>query len=148
MTETTEINSIFSNKFCALAQSENFQLFMDFIEESVQKSCPEDFNLMKILIVCEEIIVNILNYAYKNITDSEENTLTIVINTDEKRIQLSFIDKGIPFNPLQYNVDERHLSVEEKKTGGLGLIMVKEFCDKLDYMYSDKNNIFTIEKEF
>ena len=38
------------------------------------------------------------------------------------------------------------LSAEEREIGGLGIYMVKQMMEKVDYKYEDNKNIFTIRK--
>ena len=129
------------------ASIENFQQFQDFIEESLFELSPGGFSFVKVLIVCEEIIVNICKYAYKDIPEMDEAYLEINIFTEENLLKIVFMDEGREFNPVQFDRDNRDLPIEKKEIGGLGLIMIKEFVDNISYEYKDNKNILMIEKE-
>ncbi|MCK9331354.1 MAG: ATP-binding protein [Candidatus Cloacimonetes bacterium] len=135
-----------NNSIHLKADKETFQDFIDFLEEKLSELCPEDFNIMKFLIVSEEIIVNICNYAYEDI-NVKDNYLEINVEIENNTLKVIFIDEGKPFNPIQYDVDNRGLPIDEKQIGGLGLILIKEFVDNVRYEYKDNKNILIIEKE-
>ena len=62
------------------------------------------------------------------------------------RIQIQFVDAGVPFNPLAKKDADITLSAEERHIGGLGILMVKRSMDAADYVYSGGNNILTLTK--
>ena len=126
---------------------ENFEDFLGFIESTLDEYLISNSYKMKILIVCEEIIVNICNYAYSEHNEMENKYLSIKISYYDSVLKIVFTDQGSFFNPLDYNNDERSLTPEEKNIGGLGIIMVKEFVDKISYNFTGKKNILTIEKK-
>jgi len=99
----------------------------------------------KLEVACEEILVNIIHYAYEN----KEGSLEIQWKEKEGFFSLVFIDHGIPFNPLKNQKPViKSLSVEAKEIGGLGIYFIKNFVDKVDYTFLDGANILTISKKF
>ena len=52
----------------------------------------------------------------------------------------------MPFNPLAKEDADITLSAEERKIGGLGILMVKKSMDAVDYTYEGGKNILTIKK--
>ena len=59
---------------------------------------------------------------------------------------ITFIDSGIPYNPWARKDPDTTLSLEERQIGGLGIYMVKNSMDKVDYVYRDGKNVVTIKK--
>jgi serine/threonine-protein kinase RsbW len=61
-------------------------------------------------------------------------------------LTVTLSDKGKPFNPLTYKQKNRANLLEDTEPGGLGLTMMKEFVDKLNYTYSNESNnlIFSV----
>ena len=59
---------------------------------------------------------------------------------------IQFLDNGTPFNPLAKEDADITLSAEERKIGGLGILMVKKSMDAVDYTYEGGKNILTIKK--
>ena len=59
---------------------------------------------------------------------------------------LTFIDNGLPFNPLERPDPDVTLSVFERTPGGLGIYMVRNSMDEVTYEYKDGKNVLTIRK--
>ncbi len=63
-----------------------------------------------------------------------------------KAVALTFIDEGVPYNPLEKEDPDTTLSAEDRKIGGLGIYMVKKNMDKMEYEYSEGKNILSMKK--
>lgn len=96
-----------------------------------------------IRLVSEEIIVNILNYAYPQ---QAEGYLTLCLWDEDGEITLEFIDGGIPFNPLDKADPDISLPLEQREIGGLGIFLVREMMDDVAYTYVNKENRLTIKR--
>ena len=90
-------------------------------------------------LIVEEVLVNIIQYAY---TDQchQQIDLEVTINVDG--LSMTFEDRGKPFNPLT-EVADPDLSMDdlERSSGGLGVYLVRELADRIDYSYQDGKNI-------
>lgn len=60
---------------------------------------------------------------------------------------ITFIDRGIPYDPLKKDDPDITLSAEEREIGGLGIFMVKKTMDEITYEYKDGQNILRIRKD-
>ena len=58
----------------------------------------------------------------------------------------TFIDKGIPYHPLENKDPDVTLDIEKRKIGGLGIFLVKEMMDEVSYEYADGKNILKLKK--
>ena len=125
------------------ATDENLDLVLDTLEEFLGPDC-DMMVKNEILISIEELFVNIAHYAYGN--EVGEAILSLEMLEEEKRIRMVLKDQGIPFNPLEKEDPNIELSAEERKIGGLGIFMVKDYMDYLEYHYEDSYNIMIIEK--
>ena len=99
---------------------------------------------MQIDIAVEEIFVNIANYAYA--PEIGTATVRVEVMGDPPSVDITFIDKGIPYDPLAKADPDVTLSAEERQIGGLGIFMVKKSMDDVKYAYLDGHNILTIKK--
>ena len=61
---------------------------------------------------------------------------------------ITFIDNGIPYDPLAKVDPDVTLSLEERDVGGLGIYLVKKTMDDILYEYKDGQNILRIKKKF
>ncbi len=134
-------SEVFSKK--VRANRDNLQALLDFIEESLDLiSCANEIKF-KLLIASEEILVNIVDYAYSD--DIGEIEIKLIKTHNE--IEMVFIDQGQPYNPLMNTNDPRNLALEDRVPGGLGIIMVKEFMDHVEYGYEEQSNILKLRKK-
>lgn len=99
---------------------------------------------MQVNIVIDEILSNIAQYSFTNANGMA--TILYEYDDNERLLTITFIDNGIPYNPLSTKVPDITLSAEEREIGGLGIHMVKEFMDDLKYEYKDGCNHFTLKK--
>ena len=125
-----------------IAVKEELDNVIKFVNNEIEKDVDKK-TLMKIDVVIEEIFVNIASYAYKK---DEEGFANISIKNENNKIVITFEDAGIPFNPLLKENPDITLSAEKRKTGGLGIYMMKKMMDNVEYIYKDNKNILVIEK--
>ena len=125
------------------AETENLNQVLDFVNVLLEeKNCPMN-TVFELDIAVEELFVNISHYAYA----PEKGDVTIRIFFEEERVVITFIDSGIPYNPWTKKDPDTTLSLEERQIGGLGIYMVKNSMDEVDYVYRDKKNVVTIKKD-
>ena len=125
------------------ATDENLDLVLDTLEEFLGPDC-DMMVKNEILISMEELFVNIAHYAYGE--EIGEAILGMEMLEEGKRIRMVLKDQGTPFNPLEKEDPDIELSAEERKIGGLGIFMVKDYMDYLEYRYENSYNIMIIEK--
>ena len=91
--------------------------------------------------VVEEIVVNVVSYAYP---DNPDGYLDVITTRNKNLITFRFSDGGIPFNPLQREPPDITLPLEQWKIGGLGIMMVIKKAEAINYEYTNGENILTI----
>ena len=128
------------------ATVENIETITGFINEQLEAAaCPMKAQ-MQIDIVIDEILSNIVHYAYgEKVGDV---TVRIEFPDNPKSAVLTFTDNGVPYNPLEQSDPDISLSAEERKIGGLGIFMVKKTMDDMTYEFKDEKNILKITKKF
>ena len=91
--------------------------------------------------VVEEIVVNVVSYAYPG---NPDGYLDVVTTRNKNLITFRFSDGGIPFNPLQREPPDITLPLEQWKIGGLGIMMVIKKAEAINYEYTNGENILTV----
>lgn len=94
-------------------------------------------------LVLEELLVNIVNYAYPPDVDGE---VTIDVDNVEGCVVIRLTDRGVPFDPLARETPDTTLPLEQRPIGGLGIFLVREMMDTVDYEYTDGCNVLTVTK--
>ncbi len=95
-------------------------------------------------IAIDEIFGNIAHYAYTPETGMA--TVRVEIDDDPLSVIVTFIDGGVPYNPLEEAEPDIPLSAEERSLGGLGIFMVKKSMDEMTYRHENGKNILSIRK--
>jgi serine/threonine-protein kinase RsbW len=93
--------------------------------------------MRKLNIAIDDLVNNIISYG----TDAgAEQSIEINCAYLDNRLMLEVADTGSPFNPFEQLNPDTTSSVEDRKIGGLGRLLVKELMDDVDYeRRKDKN---------
>ena len=99
---------------------------------------------MQIKLALEEVVTNVILYAYPNKKDQD---IRIDRNYGNKQLAIVITDKGTPFNPLEMKEPDITLPPEERPIGGLGIYLVKQLMTEVTYSRSSGKNILTMTKD-
>ena len=127
------------------ATVENIDKVTEFVNSQLEEiDCPIKAR-MQIDIAIDELFGNLAHYAY----NPETGPATVRVEVTEAPISVvvTFIDHGIPYDPLKKDDPDVTLSAEERAIGGLGIFMVKKTMDEITYEYKDGQNILRIRKD-
>ena len=126
------------------ATIENITQVTAFVDEQLEAlDCPLKAQ-MQIDIAIDELFGNIAHYAYN--PEIGPATVRVEVLQDPLAVVVSFIDNGIPYDPLAKEDPDVALSAEDREIGGLGIYMVKKSMDEITYEYKDGQNILRIRK--
>ena len=126
------------------ATVENIETVTDFVNEQLEAlDCPMKAQ-MQIDIAIDELFGNIAHYAYD--PEIGKATVRVEVIEDPLAVVITFIDNGVPYDPLAKADPDTTLSAEEREIGGLGIYMVKKSMDDITYEYRDGQNILAIKK--
>ncbi len=116
-----------------------------FLEENLENvDCPPRVQT-QLCVAAEEIFVNIAHYAYG--TGKGKAAVRIAISGEPVTVILTFMDNGMPFDPLAKEDPDITLPAEEREIGGLGIFMTKKIMDDVSYEYRDGKNILRMKKQ-
>ncbi len=125
------------------AVEENIEPVTDFANQQLKDlGCPENL-CTKADIAIDELFGNIAKYAYP----SGKGKATIRVGKEENPTSyvLTFIDQGIPYNPLSKEDPDVTLGTGERGQGGLGIFLTKKLMDEMSYEYKDGSNVMQIK---
>jgi len=117
--------------------------FSSFMKSVTEKLGIETSLARKLRLAVEEAVVNVINYAYPAGTEGD---VTIKMMSDGNKLHCQIIDAGVPFDPTAKKKVDTTLSVEERQIGGLGIHLVRELMDSINYEREDGKNILTLTK--
>jgi anti-sigma regulatory factor (Ser/Thr protein kinase) len=136
----------YQDKLDIEARVKNLPAVTDFIGKSISCLKISQMELAQVLIVAEELFVNIASYAYK--PGIGRACLLTRVSRQENSVEITFIDSGVKYNPLEREDPDITLDATKRKQGGLGVFFVKKKMDKMTYSYEDGKNILTVKKFF
>ena len=127
------------------ATIENLEKVTEFVNEELKAiNCPSKAKA-EIDIAIDELFSNIANYAYN--PETGKATVKFEVQSDPQAVVITFLDNGIPYDPLKKADPDTSLPLEERGIGGLGIFMVKKSMDSIEYEYKDGQNILKIKKK-
>lgn len=126
------------------ATVENIETVTNFVNEQLETfDCPMTAQL-QIDIAIDELFGNIAQYAYN--PEIGNATVRVEVKEEPLCVIITFIDNGVPYDPLEKADPDITLSAEKREIGGLGIYMVKKSMDEIVYEYKDGKNILSIKK--
>ena len=126
------------------ATVENIEVVTDFVNQQLELlECPMKAQ-MQIDIAIDELFSNIAHYSDN--PEVGQATVRVEVVENPLAVTITFIDNGIPYDPLAKEDPDLTLSAEERQIGGLGIYMVKKSMDEITYEYKDGQKILSIKK--
>ena len=99
----------------------------------------------KIKLAVEEAVTNCVEYAYPPGTIG---TVTLIIEADDAKIRFIIMDIGADFDPTSVRKADTTLTVDERPIGGLGVFLVRNLMDSINYERIDGKNVLRMEKKY
>ena len=98
---------------------------------------------MQMRIAIEEAVVNVMDYAYP---PGQRGEVTIEATSTEGCLKFTIIDSGKPFDPTVQAAVDTSLPARERRIGGLGIHIVRQMMDSINYERMDNLNVLTLKK--
>lgn len=100
---------------------------------------------LQLQLAIEEAVANVINYAYP---EGVNGKVTIEAKADQEQLHFIISDSGTPYDPTNRGDVDTNLNVAERPIGGLGIHLIRELMDTINYEYRDGNNILTLSKKY
>lgn len=127
------------------ATLENISVITEFVDEQLEQfDCPIKAQA-QIDIAIDELFGNIVHYAYH--PEVGPATVRVEVLEEPLSVIITFIDQGVPYDPLAKADPDVTLSAEEREIGGLGIYIVKKNMSEITYEYKEGKNILRIRKD-
>jgi anti-sigma regulatory factor (Ser/Thr protein kinase) len=91
----------------------------------------------------EEVLANIISYGY---ADDREHQITVSLEARTGEIRVHVEDDGRPFDPLEAPEPDTTRPLDERPVGGLGIHLVRQLMDGLEYRRQGDRNHLTMRK--
>jgi len=101
--------------------------------------------LMQLQVALDEIASNVINYGWP---DGGSHELCVRISGQQDRIEVEIVDDGRAFDPRRAPPSEPQPAGRRPAPGGLGIHLVKQLVDRLDYERIDGRNRTVMTKQY
>jgi len=125
------------------AKLEKLGDMLKFIEDGARSRGLDDKKINQVKLASEEILTNIINYSYP---DKNGDVQITYKPGQAEGLEVEIVDWGIPFNPLEQSAPDINVPLEQRKIGGLGIYLVRNIMDEVNYKRQDSRNILTFIK--
>ena len=98
----------------------------------------------QLTLAVEEAVVNVMSYAYPLGTKGD---IIIEAKASEQWLKFIITDQGKAFDPTQAGNADTTLNAEDRPIGGLGILLVQQLMDSINYERIDGKNVLTLKKE-
>lgn len=115
----------------------------EFVETVCETTELDMTKCMQINLAIEEAVVNVMNYAYPK---GVKGMVNIDATISSKGLIFVISDNGTPFDPTAKAEVDTSLSAEERGIGGLGIHLIRQIMDSINYEYIDGRNVLTLLK--
>ena len=99
--------------------------------------------VMNLNLVLEEAVTNTIFYSY---ADTEIHRIEIELKKEDKQLIIRITDDGNPFDPTKKEKPDTSLSIEDRKIGGLGIFLIQQLMDQVNYKREENKNILILKK--
>jgi anti-sigma regulatory factor (Ser/Thr protein kinase) len=108
----------------------SLQAIRDFIEDSCRQAGVERAAAHGLVLSVDEACANIVEHGYAG---REPGSIGISFDADAARIVMTITDRGRAFDPKDAPVPDLHSGWRERRVGGLGWHLVRQFVDEIHY---------------
>lgn len=122
------------------ATMESLDKWQSFVLERIKAFGVPQEMLFRIELVLEELLVNVIHYAYPQ----GKGDIEVGCGLDrERKFHLLVQDWGCSFNPLAQEDPDLDADLCHRSIGGLGIYLVRQMAEGLSYRRLDDSNVLT-----
>ncbi|MBO4906324.1 MAG: ATP-binding protein [Bacteroidaceae bacterium] len=99
---------------------------------------------MKLQVAMEEMVTNVIYYAYPEGTSAE---ITLTVESDNKELAFVLSDTGKPFDPTAKEDADIDVNPMDREQGGMGILIVKNIMNEVSYKRLGNINQLTMKKK-
>jgi len=115
-----------------------------FVEDVCQAVGFDETVTMEVKVAVEEAVVNVMKYAYP---PGQNGDVSIEAASNDMRLKITIVDSGKPFDPTVQGEVDTTLSAKERNIGGLGIHIMRQNMDSINYERMDNLNVLTLRKK-
>jgi serine/threonine-protein kinase RsbW len=99
----------------------------------------------QVTLAVEEVCANLIIHSH---ACNPKEEIQLEVKEWNKQIIVEITDKGDAFNLLEYKAPDLSQVIEEKRKGGIGILLVKKIMDEIEFESKNGKNICRLIKNF
>jgi anti-sigma regulatory factor (Ser/Thr protein kinase) len=124
-----------------LSEISKLAVFVDELGKELSLTPELIFNLNLVL---EEAVSNVILYAYG---EEKHKEISLMAKISDGNLVFVLTDSGKEFDPTKVPDADITLSAEEREIGGLGIYLIRQIMNKVEYQRIDRRNVLTMSKQ-
>lgn len=100
--------------------------------------------VLQINLALDELFTNVVSYGLEE-ASGQQITFTLINHGNEIKIVVT--DSGKAFDPTQAPNPDLGTPLEDQQVGGLGIFLIRQYTDHIDYERTGGKNITTLTKK-
>ncbi len=125
------------------AELESLQVFRGFITECCARYDIPNDTVLDLKLAVDEACTNIIEHGYKGM---DPGSIILSFRIESDRVLVQITDFGHVFEPADAPKPDVEAALEDRPLGGLGLFLIYQTMDNIDYQSSDDGNTLTFTK--
>lgn len=126
---------------------ENLPKISQFIDQTMQElNIQQTKTIHAIQLSIAEACTNIIQHAYQN-KSTEKILIQCKLSKTKDQFEVHITDWGKPFNPTAIPKPDTQSKINQRKEGGLGIFLMKQYMDKIKYASNQNKNKLVMTKK-
>ncbi len=127
------------------SKTENLKIIREFVSDFAKEKGFSVKEISDMILAVDEAATNIIKHAYGFDEDKE---IIVNVKFENNKLEISLIDFGKKFDPDKAKLPDIKESLKLKKSGGLGIYLMKKLMDDVIYEIDNPNyNKITLIKK-
>jgi len=114
------------------------------VDSTLEELCVPESQINMMVLAIDEICANRIIHANKN---NDQEHLEVKISDENGGILFEIKDKGEAFNINDYAEPSMQQLIDEKRKGGIGLILVRRIMDKVEMKTENGYTLYQLFKK-
>jgi len=116
-----------------------------FLQRSLEAYGFSEVDRHQLTLAVEEVCTNLIIHSHAS---NPKEVIYLEVKELEKKLAMENTDKGDAFNLLEYEVPDLKKVIEEKRKGGIGILLVKKIMDEIEFESKNGKNTCRLIKKF
>ena len=126
-------------------QTSSLSELRGFLQQNLANYTLSEVERHQVTLAVEEVCANLIIHSH---ACNPKDKIQLEIKDSSEKVIFEITDEGIAFNLLEYEVPQIKQVVEEKRKGGLGILLVKRIMDEIEFESKNGKNICRLIKNF